>query len=894
MTESLKIIFIICKRELAEYFTSPIAYVFIIGFLLLSGFFTFAAPPFGNFLNTNDASLIYSFFSFQPWLFLILVPPIAMNMWSEEFKTGTVELLRTLPISITEAVIGKFLAAWIIIAGSLILTFPLIITVNCLGNPDNGIIAAGYLGSFLLAGSYLSIACMTSALTKNQIISFILSVVICLIIALAGHPSITNFFINWAPVWLIGILSQLSILPHVETMQKGILDCRDILYFISVVFFFLFFTSVLLKIRYCHKLKKTYSSIGVMALLVILININFLDNEFFIRKDITENKIFTLSESTKNILGNLKKIVTIRYYRTSNNDIPISMRLYAKRVEDLLDEYIQSSPDKIILEKYNPLPDTSAESSAIIDGISGQTLRNGNKFFLGLNINYLNNNSTISFLSPAAEKTLEYSISKGIYDVSQFKKPSIGLLSSMPVMGSISGFTASKFKRKTPWIFIQELQKEFDITELSYDTEIIENIFDILLVVHPEKLSNATKFAIDQYLLKGGKLFIFVDPYCFAASVSKPDFNLYGAPPEPSASNLPDLFSAWGIKFSKSKEVVIAPEQAYHALNDPLGKEHPAILNITPNLMNQQDIIISGLNRINLVFSGAFSVNNPKKTLKYETLLNTSPNSELFKNFSYKLTTADIMAKFNSGLTPLNLMMKVTGKFKTAFPDGQRSSGVNEEEKFKNDNSLNRLSSESLMKNNNILKNSSTPGTVILVGDADILFNSFCVSKQNANGQSIINVINSNLDLIRNSVDQLTGDQNIISIRTRGSLKRTFTEIEKLYKIAKKKYQFQVNILEKQLNETETFLNELQSTKSEDSKYSLSSEQLKAVYKFRKKEKSIKRELTQVRKQLRLEVDNLKTIIEIINIAVIPILLTIFGIILSMYKRCKKKKRKAS
>jgi ABC-2 type transport system permease protein len=236
-------IWTITKRELVSYFESPIAYVFIVIFLLLVGFFTFMVA---GFFERGEASL-ESFFIWHPWLYLFLVPAVGMRMWSEERRLGTMELLLTMPITPWQAIVGKFLASWLVLALALVLTFPVVITVNYLGNPDNGVIIAGYVGSFLLAGAYLSISAMTSALTRNQVVSFILSVVICLFLVLVGYSPVTNLLVQWANPWFVQAISSFSVMTHFESIRKGVLDSRDIIFFLSVIGFSLFTTSVILR-----------------------------------------------------------------------------------------------------------------------------------------------------------------------------------------------------------------------------------------------------------------------------------------------------------------------------------------------------------------------------------------------------------------------------------------------------------------------------------------------------------------------------------------------------------------------------------------------------------------------------------------------------------------------
>lgn len=236
-------IWTIARRELGGYFASPVAYVFIVIFLLLAGFFTFMA---GGFFERGEASLT-SFFVWHPWLYLFLVPAVGMRLWSEERRLGTIELLLTMPITPWQAIVGKFLASWLFLALALVLTFPLILTVNYLGPADNGVIFGGYVGSFLLAGAYLAVSCMTSAVTRNQVVSFILSVVACLFLILAGWPPVTNLLVRWAPNWLVKGVASFSVMPHFDGIQRGVLDSRDLLFFLSIVGFSLFTTSVIIR-----------------------------------------------------------------------------------------------------------------------------------------------------------------------------------------------------------------------------------------------------------------------------------------------------------------------------------------------------------------------------------------------------------------------------------------------------------------------------------------------------------------------------------------------------------------------------------------------------------------------------------------------------------------------
>ena len=234
----------ITKRELGAYFSSPLAYVFIVIFLLLCGFFTFMV---GGFFERGEASLVRPFFDWHPWFYLFLVPAVGMRLWAEERRVGTIELLLTMPITAWQAILGKFLASWLFLGLALVLTFPIWITVNYLGSPDNGVILCGYLGSWLMAGAYLSISCFTSAMTRTQVVSFIVSVVLCLFLILAGFPPIIKLLENWASPWMVDTVTSFSVMRHFEGFQRGVLDSRDIIFFLSVMVFSLFTTSAILR-----------------------------------------------------------------------------------------------------------------------------------------------------------------------------------------------------------------------------------------------------------------------------------------------------------------------------------------------------------------------------------------------------------------------------------------------------------------------------------------------------------------------------------------------------------------------------------------------------------------------------------------------------------------------
>lgn len=245
INESLSNIKAIFRREIGGYFGSPVAYVFIVIFLMLIGFFTFYIS---RFFEVGQADL-RNFFEWHSWIFMFLVPAVAMRLWAEERRMGTLELILTFPVTVGDVILGKFLAAWVFIGIALFLTFPMAITVAYLGAPDTGPVVCGYIGSFLSAGAFLSVGIMTSSFTRSQVISFIVSVVLCLFFILAGYPPVTEVLSGWAPMWLVNLVSSLGFLSHSVSIERGVLDFRDMLYYFSVIFFMLFANGIVIQNR---------------------------------------------------------------------------------------------------------------------------------------------------------------------------------------------------------------------------------------------------------------------------------------------------------------------------------------------------------------------------------------------------------------------------------------------------------------------------------------------------------------------------------------------------------------------------------------------------------------------------------------------------------------------
>ena len=860
---NLKNIKTLTKSEIAGYFVSPAAYVFVIIFLVLSGFFTFMIS---DFFKAGNASL-GAFFYWHPWLYLILVPAIGMHMWSDERRLGTNELLFTLPVTVSECIISKFIAAWLVIGIALLLTFPIVLTVCYLGDPDKMAIVCGYIGSFLLAGAYLSIASFTSSFTKSQVVSFIVSLVICFFLILAGWPQVTNMLVEWAPRELIDIIASFSVWPYFQSMQRGVIDTKDIIYFTSIIVYGLILTKLSLT---NHQGIKTSSSAGGVVIGLIIIMLNALLGTMHYRVDFTENKIYTLSEASRKIIAKIDKPVSIKFYCSrSNNRMPINLKNFANRIEDLLDEYKDAGNGTIDIQKYDPKQFSDAEDAAIMDGISGQPLVTGEKIYLGIAVTCGKKVSTIPFVSPLKEDLLEYSITSAITEVFRDKKRTIGIMSVLPIVGgppTSAMMQKGIFTMMKPWVFVSLLQKDFNIKKVNMQVQEIDPDIDLLVLFHPAGISKETEFAIDQFILKGGKVIAFVDPFSMVAkNFSKSDSSLKSK----LSSSLPELFKAWGVDFTTDRVVADA---IFGRRIRATGKESNflAVMDIDKKGMNSSDVITSELDTVTMVFSGAIKV-KPQPGIKAETLLHSTKDSA---TITASIADNPILSfrTFKADDKVYNTAIRLSGKFKTAFPDG-RPSAI-------------KKSPENKKK---YLKDGVAKSAVVIVGDSDLLFDQFCIQIQDdPSGRKILRQVNDNLNFSQNLVDALSGDSDIIGIRCRPAMIRPFTRVKNIKAKAETVFKEKILKLENDLKITQNKLNMLQKLKQDKSQQMiLSPEQQKELEKFKKQQRKARKDLKILQKEFRQELDHLEIVLKWLNILAVPALIALFGIIFGIVRKFK-------
>lgn len=632
---------------------------------------------------------------------------------------------------------------------------------------------------------------------------------------------------------------------------------------------------------------KLFSRTGLVALaavfLVLVIAIQWLFSGA--RVDLTENHLYTISDGTKNIVSKLDQPVTLKLYfsRKETEGLP-AIRDYAKRVQELLEEYVAYSDGKLSLEVIDPIAFSEQEDEATTYGLQGVPLNAGGaSLYFGLvaaldstssdGVKELKNTQVIPFIQLDQEEYLEYDMSKLIYTAAHPELPVIGLLSTLDVNG---GFDFMTRQQKEPWMVFEQIKQLFSLKELEDSVSVIPEDVDVLILVHPKELSDQTLLAIDQYVLKGGKLMVFVDPKAEQEQPLSPMDSTDG-------SDFKLLFESWGVQPSSGQFVADAQySMAVNLSQSQRPVRHLALLNLVndgqSDVIAKDDITTSDLESV--TFSSALALSQLEDaTTTFTPLLKSSIQSMLMD--ANKLATLTDPTELYSEFEPANqafvLAARVTGPAMTAFPEGIEV--VSSTDEAQTEESV-EPKTETIMPE---VKESNSIN-VILVGDTDILSDRLWVQVQNFFGQRIPTPWADNAGFVINSLDNLAGSEDLIDIRSRGRYTRPFEVVDALKRDAEEKFRTQEEQLELQLQETEQKLNELQPAGAEGDAQ-LTPEQQLTLENFIQEKLDIRKRLREVRLNLDQDIEALGAQLKLINILLIPVMLTVIAVFVVITRR---------
>jgi ABC-type uncharacterized transport system involved in gliding motility auxiliary subunit len=641
--------------------------------------------------------------------------------------------------------------------------------------------------------------------------------------------------------------------------------------------------------------RRAVAAVALACIALMLISVNIIAARFLTwRLDLTDEHLYTLSRGTLTTLSKIDEPITLRFYFSNRlaDEVP-SYGVYAQRVRELLDQYIAAAHGKLRLEVYNPLPFSDLEDRAVAFGLQGVPLDvQGEQVYFGLAAtNSTDDQQTIAFFQPERERFLEYDLTKLVHSLAFPKKTVVGLISTLPLEGDMMAMMRGR--PTEPMAIMEQLQQLDTVKPLAADLDAIPPDIEVLMLVHPQKLSEKTLYAIDQFVLKGGKALIFVDPYSELQASHPSQFN---PPGSPSASNLERLFKAWGFEVPANTVVGDRRDAQRVGIPGPRGGTRPldyvAWLNLKADNLDRSDMITADLSHINMASSGIIEPLAGAKT-KIEPLITTSPDSE--KIPAEKLAglpdVAGLLAEFKPDNKRYILAARVTGPAESAFPDGRPKPP--ETAKPEEKESEAKPAAEPAPAADVSLKQSMQPIDLVVVADTDLLDDKFWLQKQDFFGQRLLVPTANNGDFVANAIEVLAGGDDLVGLRSRGTSARPFELVDEIRNEAQARYSAEERTLQAKLKETQAKLESLTGKDQTNASTTLSAEQAKAVDEFRAEMLQTRRQLRNVQAALRSDIARLKIGLEFLDIALIPLVVAVVAIVLGLLRLRRRHRRTA-
>jgi len=633
--------------------------------------------------------------------------------------------------------------------------------------------------------------------------------------------------------------------------------------------------------------RRAVAGVALVCIALMLISVNIIAARLFTwRLDLTREHLYTLSRGTQRTLARIEEPITLRFYYSTRlaDEVP-SYGVYAQRVRELLEQYVAAAHGKIRLEVYNPLPFSDVEDRAVAFGLQGVPLDvTGEQVYFGLAAtNSTDDQQVIAFFQPERERFLEYDLTKLVHSLAFPKKTVVGLISTLPLEGDMMAMMRGR--PSEPMAIMEQLQQLDTVKPLAANIDAIPPDVDVLMLVHPQNLSDKTLFAIDQFVLKGGKALVFVDPISELQASHPSQLNPPGAP---TASNLERLFKSWG--FAVPAQTVAGDRRDAQRVGVPGSRgatrplDYVAWLNLKADNLNRTDMITADLSHVMMATSGIIEPIEGAKTT-VEPLITTSPDS--MKIPAEKLTglpdVAGLLAEFKPDNKRYILAAHITGAAETAFPDGPPKAPEPPKPEEKE--------GEPAPTSADWLKQSAQPINVVVVADTDMLDDRFWLQKQEFFGQRLFVPTANNSDFVANAIEVLAGGDDLVGLRSRGTSARPFEVVERIQRDAQASYSAEERALQTRLKDTQAKLASLTGKDQTNAPTNLSAEQTKAIEEFRADMVQTRRQLRDVQAALRSDIGRLKTGLEFFNIALIPIIVAAAAIVLGALRLRRRTRR---
>jgi ABC-type uncharacterized transport system involved in gliding motility auxiliary subunit len=616
----------------------------------------------------------------------------------------------------------------------------------------------------------------------------------------------------------------------------------------------------------------TTTSSGLAILLIAIVSLNIISSKLAFRADLTQDKVYSLSDGTKTILKKLDRDVNIKlFFSRSIKELPIPIKTYATRVEEVLQEYKSFSGRRITVEVIDPKPDTDDEEWAMKYGVNGVRLPKGDQMFFGVVLLVGSQEIVIPYLDPRREEFLEYDLSEAIVGTMRKDRVKIGIMSSLQVMGS--GSPQFGQEGDETWTFVNDLRRNFNVEKIETNAADIAPDVKVLIILHPKDLSQTTLYAIDQYVLSGGRLIVAVDP------MSRTDLQINGAAMQATGqmpkvnSDLGNLFNAWDLQFDAAN-MVGDPTFATQINAGGTQTAYPFFMSLTDANLSRTSVITSNLNMMLIAEGGAVS-HKTGAASRFEPLITLSKDSGVIASaMAAYMMPSDLARDLKSDGKEKTVAAMVSGKFPTAFPNGRPAAEGD--------------SQGSSSRPHKTTSDNET--SIVVISDVDLFADANSVDKFRFGPQVMVRARNDNLNFLVNAADFLGGSEDLIAIRSKGRIARPFDRVAEIQKNAQQRWQSEEEQLTNQLNDLQKKLNDMQAQRTDGNRYVLTSEQQSEITRFRDEERKVKQKRREVRKNLREDIEKLGRQVVAANMLFVP--LAAAGLGVAMFLRRSRKYRK--
>ncbi len=810
----------------------PKAYGILAAHLFFVNMLTFFST---KFFETSNSSLLPLFLCI-PAVGSLVYPLLTMSQWAKPRTLAALPWFFSFPLPTWSVVLARFALAcsWAWIA--LLTTAPLAFTLNYLGTPDWGAVVAGFILLGFMCAMQTAWGSLASVLAPHQLAAYVLAAAGNLLMMGLGTHLLYDNIPSFLPLTWNDRLSPLGIPYHLVAGFRGVLDLRDIMYFMAWTLVCLYLSQDILHFRRKQRSPGRATVFGKLAMAAGALIVILLARDVHVRWDLTEEKLYTLSGGTKDIIRRLERPIRADFYFTRSN-MPATHKNYGQRIEELLREYVSTAPGKFRLHLIDPAQDSEEEVQARVAGMHPMVGADGDNAYLGLALRQGDHTLSIPLFNIQTEAQLEYELTETIVRLVQEAKPSLGVMSELPLVGDDLGENAVL---RNDWAFISALRSLYQIVPLAVQTDSIPDSVQTLILVHPIGLDERTLYAIDQFLMRGGKLLLFLDAFCrleinFPQTANRNSF----------ASEFTRLLDHWGLVFH-TDTIVGDASRASHVQVAQTSYDYPFQMQLGPNDMNLDLSISKNLQKVYVQEAGWFEV-KPDAPYQFVPLMSSSEKSGLVKT---ELTEYMAPQQLAEQLKPDGQRRTIAGllrgKFKSAF---QASFGnfLDFKEKAKEE------------------------GSIVLVGDVDFLSDSFTVDKVQSLGQMVYKPRSDNISFIMNSLEFINGHQDLIAIRSRKHVDRSLYHLIDLERDAEDRYQGQDSSLATRLSDIQEKLGQWEVQQNNEPGQVVSKEQLTMIQDLREEEARIRRERRLLREAIDRPVNHLKQNLYLLHIVFEPL-----------------------